>query len=37
MYLSYVYKLTHQITKGYYYGYRFANIGLKLLRRVPMI
>ena len=30
MYLAYVYKLTHKITKEYYYGYRSANIELKL-------
>ena len=30
MYLAYVYKLTHKFTKEYYYGYRSANIELKL-------
>jgi hypothetical protein len=30
MYLAYVYRLTHKITKEYYIGYRYANIKLKL-------
>lgn len=30
MYLAYVYKLIHKITKEYYYGYRYANIKLQL-------
>ena len=30
MYLAYVYRLTHKISKQYYIGYRYANIKLKI-------
>jgi hypothetical protein len=30
MYLAYVYRLTHKISKQYYIGYRYASIKLKI-------